>query len=196
MSLLLKQVNRTAIDQDRLASHVLENTRSLFEGFSDAALHMMCESASNYLDQVIKQLQQKQLKNPEAVIDMITGLRVLGSAEQRDTFHIKLPTFKILATKAGGGGEVDATLAKLARNPTVKTTRDQIAQLVNNALKGDDAAIQRAATNINKLKLGYDRVQTKLENGSEEKQSSSTPTPKPVPNRASNQQQTSTGTNN
>lgn len=185
MSFLLKQINKSAIDQDQLASLVLENTRSIFEGFSDASIHLICESAVNYLSQVVAQLQQKQIKNPEKVVDMVTGLRVLGSAESRTKFNIKLPTFKVLATKTGEGDTVDATLVKLARNPTMKPIRDGIEQLVNNALKGDDEAVKTAVGNIEKLKLGYERVQTKLSAGEEEK-SSSTPTPKPVPNRAAN----------
>lgn len=196
MSFLLKQINNSAIDQDRLASQVLENTLSLFEGFSPASLSLMCESASNYLDQIIKQLQSKQLDNTEKVVDMITGLRVLGSAQSRESFHIKLPTFKILSTKAGEADNVDATLVKLARNPSVKPVRDRIQNLINNAQNGDDKAVQNAVKDINKLKLGYERVQAKLNSGDEEAQSSDKPTAKPAPNRATNQQAAPQATNN
>lgn len=196
MSLLLNQINKTAIDQDRLASLVLENTLSLFEGFSYASISLMCESASKYLDQVIKQIQAKQLQNPENVIDMITGLRVLGSAQSREQFHIKLPTFKILSTKAGEADNVDATLVKLAKNPSVKSIRDNIQSLVTNAQNGDNAAIQTAVKNIEKLKLGYERVQTKLDSAGQESQPSGKPTAKPAPNRATNQQANPQPTNN
>lgn len=186
MSILLKQINKSALDQDQLASLVLENTRSLFEGFSSASLSLMCESASNYLAQVITQLQQKKVDNIDRVVDMVTGLRVLGSAQSRESFHVKLPTFKILSTKAGEDQQVDATLAKLARNPSVKPIRDNVLNLVNNAQKGDDAAVQLAVKNIEKLKLGYERVQAKLDSA---EQASTKPTAKPVPNRATNQAQ-------
>lgn len=196
MSFLLNQINKSAIDQDRLASLVLENTLSLFEGFSNASLSLMCESASNYLDQIIKQIQAKQLTNPENVVDMITGLRVLGSAQSREQFHIKLPTFKILSTKAGEADNVDATLVKLARNPSVKPIRDNIQALITNAGNGDNAAIQNAVKNLEKLKLGYERVQAKLDSAGQESQSSAKPTAKPAPNRATNQQANSQPTNN
>lgn len=196
MSFLLNQINKTAIDQDRLASQVLENTLSLFEGFSNASISLMCESASNYLDQVIKQLQSKQLQNPENVVDMVTGLRVLGSAQSREQFHIKLPTFKVLSTKAGEADNVDATLVKLARNPSAKSIRDNIQSLITNAGNGDNAAIQNAVKNIEKLKLGYERVQTKLDSAGQEQQSSTKPSAKPAPNRATNQQTQSQPNNN
>lgn len=187
MSLLLKQINNSALDQDRLASLVLENTTSLLEGFSSASVSLMCESAANYLAQVITQIQQKHIENTEQVVDMITGLRVLGSAQSRQTFNIKLPTFKILTTKAGEAQNVDATLVKLARNPSVKPVRDNIQTLIANALNGDDAAVQTAVKNISQLKLGYERVQAKLDSSEAQPASNDKPTANPVPNRAPNQ---------
>lgn len=196
MSFLLKQINKSAIAQDHLASQVLENTLSLFEGFSDATIALMCESASKYLDHVVKQLQAKNLQNAEQVVDMITGLRVLGSAQSRDSYHIKLPTFKILTTTAGENEKVDATLVKLARNPASKPIRDNIQQLITNAQNGDDAAVQTAVKDIEQLKLGYDRVEAKLNSVESEPQNSSKPSAKPVPNRATNQTSNSQPTNN
>lgn len=189
MSFLLKQINKSALDQDQLASLVLENTLSIFEGFSKASMSLMCESAVNYLDQVINQLKQKEIQNIDQVIDMVTGLRVLGSAQSRESFNIKLPTFKILSTKAGENQQVDATLAKLARNPNVKPIRDRITKLINVAQKGDDATVQAAVKDIQTLKLGYERVQAKLNSAEQSPQNSTTPSAKPAPNRATNQAQ-------
>lgn len=196
MSFLLKQINKSAIDQDRLASQVLENTLSLFEGFTNASLALLCESASNYLDQIIKQLQAKNLQNAESVVDMIAGLRVLGSAQSRESYHIKLPTFKVLTTSTGQNEKVDATLVKLARNPTSKPVRDRIQKLITDAQNGDDAAVQTAVKDIEQLKLGYERVEAKLNSAESEPQNSSKPSAKPVPNRATNQSSNSQPTNN
>lgn len=195
MSSLFKQIHKSAIDQDRLATLVLENTRELFEGFSVSSMKLICESASDYIATVIQQLQQKKLQNADQVVSMIAGLRVLGSAENREAFNIKLPTFKVLALNAGKTDNVNATLVKLGNNPSVKTIKGQIQQLISAATQGDEKAINQAVQNLNSLRQGYERVQAKLSeqpaqaaNQPNQPQNSSTPTAKPVQNQATNQQ--------
>lgn len=177
---LFKQINTNAIRQDDLASLVLQNTNELFEGFSTNSLNLLTESAVQFLDATIKHLEQKTLNKTDDVVDLITGLRILGSAAQRDAFHIKLPTVKVLADGAGQEQNVNNTLTKLARNPQQKKLRDSIHQVINSAATGDNKALQKAVQMLQTMKSAYERVQQKLSDTSKSDQ----PKPSPVPNKA------------
>ena len=188
MSSLFQQINEEAVDQDNLTSLVLENTRALFEGFTNASMQYIAESAAKYLGQIALQIQNKKIQNLDNAIDMVAGLRVLGSATNRDAFNIKQPTFKVLVNKAGEAPNVDAALVKLARNPSVKSVREEISRLLNAALQGSNNDRTAALQTINKLRLGYERVQGMLSNMGQEPSGNSKPAATPAPNQAGAQQ--------
>lgn len=166
MSLLIQQINESASEHVSLVENATTNVRALFEGFSDDSLALIAESAAKYLGQIAAQLKfNRKLQDMGKAVDMITAFRVLGSSENRDAFNIRQNTFKVLVQKAGEDANVDNALAKLSRNPSVATVRQQVEAMLNAAVQNGDNELGVALSNVNKLRLGYERVQNKLQSG-------------------------------
>lgn len=166
MTTLLQQINESAGEHTALIENVIANMSSLFEGFSNESKSAIVESAAKYLGTVAAQLKFKRaIQDMDKAVDMVTAFKVLGSAENRDAFNVRLNTFKVLIQKAGEDANVDAALAKLSHNPSVATVRQQVEAMLKAAVENGDNELGIALSNINKLRLGYERVQNKLQSG-------------------------------
>lgn len=164
MSTLLQQINESADEHAALVENTILNVRTMFNGFADDKLAVIAESAAKYLGRVAAELKfKRQLSDLPKAVDMLTALRVIGSAENRDAFNINLKTFKVLVQKAGEDANADAALMKLAQNPSVASVRQQIEAMLNDAMQKGDNELGVALSNVNKLRLGYERVQGKLQ---------------------------------
>lgn len=164
MTTLFKQINEGANEHIALVEHTMANTRLMFEGFSDEKLATIVESAAKYLGLVSASLKLKgQIQDMEKAIDMVTALRVLGTAENRDAFNVKRSTFKVLVQKAGDAPNVDAALSKLSKSPSVVSMRQQVKDLLTAATQGDENKTTEVVNLLNKLRLGYERVQNQLQ---------------------------------
>lgn len=168
MTSLLQQIHESADEHIVLVETVVANIHEAFSGFSNENIIAIVESAAKYLGQISAQLKfNRQLSDLDKAIGMLTALRVLGSSENRDAFNIRQNTFKVLIQKAGEDANVDAALLKLANNPSVAGVRQQIETMLNDALQKGDNELRVALTNVNKLRLGYERVQGMLQSGAD-----------------------------
>ncbi len=181
--LLIQQINESASEHESLVENVISNAAVLFEGFSSDSIALIAESAAKYLGQLAAQLKfNRQLQDMAKAVDMVTALRVLGSSENRDAFNIRMNTFKVLVQKAGEDANVDSALAKLSRNPSVASVRQQVEAMLKAAVENGDNELGVALSNVNKLRLGYERVQNKLQSGAAGSDAVSQPTdPKGAP---------------
>lgn len=162
--LLIQQINESASEHEALVENVITNATVLFEGFSSDSIALIAESAAKYLGQLADQLKfNRQLQDMAKAVDMVTAFRVLGSSENRDAFNVRMNTFKVLVQKAGEDANVDAALAKLSRNPSVASVRQQVEAMLKAAVENGDNELGVALSNVNKLRLGYERVQNKLQ---------------------------------
>lgn len=160
------QINEAADEQLMVAESIEANTLALFEGFSVATIGIVCESAATFLGNISAQLgmgQKTELPDFEKVVDVITALRVLGTRDNREAFNVKQSTFKVIVQKVGDAPNVDAALVKLAKNPSVATIRSEVENMLKSALQGEDNMRRTAVHSINRLRLGYERVQNKLQ---------------------------------
>ncbi len=164
MTKLLQQINESANGVETLFETIAANMDELFEGFSGSSKQLIAESAAKYLGVIAAQLKFKQaIEDFDKAVDMVTALRVLGSSENRDAFNIRLNTFKVLVSKAGEAQNVDAALSKLSHNPSVATVRQQVEAMLKSAVEKGENGVGIALQSINKLRLGYERVQNKLQ---------------------------------
>lgn len=160
---LLEQIQILAKDQQQLDEAISQSLPLMFEGFSDASLTQVCESAAKYLGNISAQLKfGRKLDDFEKAVNIITALRVLGSSDNRDAFNINVKTFNILIQKAGQSPQVDTALEKLGQNPSVRSVRQSVETMLKGAIEGGEDETNAAVTTVNKLRLGYERVQNTL----------------------------------
>lgn len=162
--MILSEIHKTADEVQFVTESVLQNAGELFESNTQAT-SILCETAAKYLGLMSAQLglgNRTELPDFNKAVDMLTALRVIGSSTNRDAFNIKPNAFKVIIQKAGDVANVDNALIKLANNPSVATIRRQIEQLLRAALENVEGKRREAVQLINKLRLGYERVQNTL----------------------------------
>lgn len=163
---LLAQLNEHANEQAVLESNIELNVAELMEGLN-VGVAVVCEDAARILANVSIQLGSNgQVQDIEKAIDMVAGLRVLGSPVNRDALNVKAPLFKLIVQRAGENPQVDAAIAKVANHPSFASVRKEVADMLQGAgQSGDPEGVQKIVNVINKLRIGYERVSNKLNNG-------------------------------
>lgn len=166
---LILQLNEHANEQSALVADIEQNVPQFFEGMElDTAI--VCEDAARQLANIAIQLGNKgQLQNFDQAVDMLAGLRALGSSVNRDALNVKPPLFKLIVQRAGENPQVDAAIAKVANHPSFASVRQEVAEMLKGATEsGDPEGVRKVVNLINKLRLGYERVFNKLSSQSGE----------------------------
>lgn len=160
---LIQALNEHATEVELIESNIEQNAAELLEGL-DVEVAYLCEDAARQLANVAIQLGSKgQIQDLDKAIDTVTGLRVLGSSVNRDALNVKAPLFKLIVQRAGENPQVDAAIAKVANHPSFGSVRQEVTQMLNDALQsGDTENVRQVVNVINKLRLGYERVFNKL----------------------------------
>lgn len=160
---LILQLNEHANEQITLASHIEQNVPQFFEGL-ELDTSIVCEDAARQLANVAIQLGNKgQLQDFNKAVDMVAGLRALGSPVNRDALNVKAPLFKLIVQRAGENPQIDAAISKVANHPSFVSVRQEVAAMLKGATEsGDPEDVRKVVQTINKLRLGYERVFNKL----------------------------------
>lgn len=143
----------------------VNNIEALMEGFP-VSIPLIVEDAARTLSNISIKIGSGHQDDPQKAIDFYTAFRILASPINRNVVNVKPPLFKLLVTRVGQDQNVDHALLKLAGHPEFQNLRREITAKFKSAADDKDAAKELAAE-IDKLRVGYDRLVDKLKGISE-----------------------------
>lgn len=143
----------------------VDNIGALMEGFP-VSIPLIVEDAARTLSNISIKVGSGHEANPPQDIDLYTAFRILASPINRNVVNVKPPLFKLLVSRVGQDQNVDHALLKLAGHPEFQNLRREIAAKFQAAADDPDRAKELAAE-IDKLRVGYDRLVEKLKGISE-----------------------------
>lgn len=158
---LITQLNEHITEQQEFSTTLTENHAAYLEGID---IQLLCEDAARQLANITMQLGGSgRIEDVEKAVDIIAGLRILGSNANREVLNVRSPLFKLIVQRVGDDTQIDRALDKIANHPSFKTIRDDVESLVQSAIvpEADEERKQLIQT-INKLRIGYERVAQKL----------------------------------
>lgn len=141
------------------------NIEALMEGFS-VSVPLIVEDAARTLSNISIKVGSGHIDNALFSVNMYTAFRILATPINRNIVNVKPPLFKLLVTRVGQDQNVDHALQKLAGHPEFLNLRREIAAKFD-AAKDDPEKAKELATEIDKLRVGYDRLVDKLKGISE-----------------------------
>lgn len=141
------------------------NIEALMEGFS-VSVPLIVEDAARTLSNISIKVGSGHADSPQQSIDLYTAFRILASPINRNVVNVKPPLFKLLLTRVGQDQNVDHALLKLAGHPEFQNLRREITAKFQTAADDPEKAKELAAE-IDKLRVGYDRLVEKLKGISE-----------------------------
>jgi len=159
----LKLITSFQEQTDTIASveaSAVDNIGALMEGFP-VSIPLIVEDAARTLSNISIKIGSGHESDPQKDIDLYTAFRILGSPINRNVVNVKPPLFKLLVTRVGQDQNVDHALLKLAGHPEFQNLRREIAAKFKAAADDKDVAKELAA-DIDKLRVGYDRLVDKL----------------------------------
>lgn len=139
---------------------VIPNTEALMEGFP-VDIPLIVEDAARTLSNISIKVGSGHQGDAKQEIDFYTAFRILATPINRNVVNVKPPLFKLLVSRVGQDQNVDHALNKLAGHPEFQNLRREIAAKFQKAADDVDAAKELAAE-IDKLRIGYDRLVDKL----------------------------------
>lgn len=156
-------------EQDELIASVeasaMNNIEALMEGFP-VSVPLIVEDAARTLSNISIKVGSGHIQNAQFSIDLYTAFRILATPINRNVVNVKPPLFKLLVTRVGQDQNVDHALQKLAGHPEFQNLRREITAKFQAA--GDDPEkAKELAAEIDKLRVGYDRLVDKLKGLSE-----------------------------
>lgn len=158
MSLFL-EIYESAAEAELLTETIVEQLPTVFSGFSDQSIAVICESAATVLGELSAQIKFKgQVKDLEYATDMITALKMIGMRDNREALNVNTKTFAALIRRAGETPNADAALKKLANHPSVRTVRQNTSNMLSALSPEEDNKNRDTLNSINKLRLGYERA--------------------------------------
>lgn len=158
---LLQTLNEQSEMQSLLENSIELNIQALADANTSAA--SLCETASRVLANLSIQLGSKgQVPDFDKAVNTLAGLRIIGDYKNRESLNIKPSLFKLVIQRTGDDAQLDATVEKVALNPSFRKIRSDIEQLLRDAISGDLDLRKKAVNLINKLRIGYERVANKL----------------------------------
>lgn len=143
----------------------VNNIEALMEGFS-VSVPLIVEDAARTLSNISIKIGSGHENNPQNDIDLYTAFRILASPINRNVVNVKPPLFKLLVTRVGQDQNVDHALLKLAGHPEFQNLRREIVAKFK-AAADDKELAKELAGEIDKLRVGYDRLVDKLKGISE-----------------------------
>lgn len=143
----------------------VNNIEALMEGFP-VSIPLIVEDAARTLSNISIKVGSGHETNPQNDIDFYTAFRILASPINRNVVNVKPPLFKLLVSRVGQDQNVDHALLKLAGHPEFQNLRREIAAKFKTAADDPEQAKELAAE-IDKLRVGYDRLVDKLKGISE-----------------------------
>lgn len=143
----------------------VNNIEALMEGFP-VSIPLIVEDAARTLSNISIKIGSGHQDDPQKAIDFYTAFRILASPINRNVVNVKPPLFKLLVTRVGQDQNVDHALLKLAGHPEFQNLRREIDAKFKSAADDPDVAKELAAE-IDKLRVGYDRLVDKLKSISE-----------------------------
>lgn len=152
----IEQIETTA----SVEASAVNNIEALMEGFS-VSVPLIVEDAARALSNISIKIGSGHQDDPQKAIDFYTAFRILASPINRNVVNVKPPLFKLLVTRVGQDQNVDHALVKLAGHPEFQNLRREIAAKFKSAADDPDVAKELAAE-IDKLRVGYDRLSEKL----------------------------------
>lgn len=160
---LLLSINEHVNSQALLETNIKLNAAILFSD-NNLSLSSLCEDAGRTLANIAIKLGSKaQLDDFEKTVDMVAGLKALGSSMNREALNIKTPLFKLVVQRAGQDNEIDSAISKVANHPSFATVRKEIADMLQRASEsGDNEDNKTAVQMINKMRIGYEQLFNKL----------------------------------
>ena len=156
-------------EQDELIASVeasaVNNIEALMEGFP-VSVPLIVEDAARTLSNISIKVGSGHVQNAQFSIDLYTAFRILATPINRNVVNVKPPLFKLLVSRVGQDQNVDHALQKLAGHPEFQNLRREITAKFQAA--GDDPErAKELAAEIDKLRIGYDRLVDKLKGLSE-----------------------------
>lgn len=156
-------------EQDELIASVeasaVNNIEALMEGFP-VSVPLIVEDAARTLSNISIKVGSGHVQNAQFSIDLYTAFRILATPINRNVVNVKPPLFKLLVSRVGQDQNVDHALQKLAGHPEFQNLRREITAKFQAA--GDDPEkAKELAAEIDKLRVGYDRLVDKLKGLSE-----------------------------
>ena len=139
---------------------VIPNTEALMEGFP-VDIPLIVEDAARTLSNISIKVGSGHQGDAQQEINFYTAFRILATPINRNVVNVKPPLFKLLVSRVGQDQNVDHALNKLAGHPEFQNLRREIAAKFQKAADDVDAAKELAAE-IDKLRVGYDRLVDKL----------------------------------
>lgn len=143
----------------------VNNIEALMEGFS-VSVPLIVEDAARALSNISIKVGSGHIDNTQFSIDLYTAFRILATPINRNVVNVKPPLFKLLVSRVGQDQNIDHALQKLAGHPEFQNLRREITAKFKSAGDDPDAAKELAAE-IDKLRVGYDRLVDKLKGLSE-----------------------------
>lgn len=135
------------------------------EGFP-VSVPLIVEDAARSLSNISIKVGSGHVQNAQFSIDLYTAFRILATPINRNVVNVKPPLFKLLVSRVGQDQNVDHALQKLAGHPEFQNLRREITAKFQAA--GDDPErAKELAAEIDKLRIGYDRLVDKLKGLSE-----------------------------
>lgn len=170
---LLQSLNEHVNQASELEVNIEQNIGLFFEGLDVGA--PLCEDAARVLANIAIQLGSKgQIQDFDKAVDMVAGLRAVGSAVNRDALNIKAPLFKLIVQRAGENPQIDQAISKVAQHPSFRSVRQEVEDMLKGAVEsGDPKDVRNVVQLIQKLRLGYERVFNKLNSQAGEQQAAS-----------------------
>lgn len=138
----------------------VNNIEALMEGFS-VSVPLIVEDAARTLSNISIKVGSGHIENAQFSIDLYTAFRILATPINRNVVNVKPPLFKLLVTRVGQDQNVDHALQKLAGHPEFQNLRREITAKFQSAADDPEVAKELAAE-IDKLRVGYDRLSSKL----------------------------------
>ena len=139
---------------------VIPNTEALMEGFP-VDIPLIVEDAARTLSNISIKVGSGHQGDAQQEINFYTAFRILATPINRNVVNVNPPLFKLLVSRVGQDQNVDHALNKLAGHPEFQNLRREIAAKFQKAADDVDAAKELAAE-IDKLRVGYDRLVDKL----------------------------------
>lgn len=139
---------------------VIPNTEALMEGFP-VDIPLIVEDAARTLSNISIKVGSGHQGDAQQEINFYTAFRILATPINRNVVNVKPPLFKLLVSRVGQDQNVDHALNKLAGHPEFQNLRREIAAKFQKAADDVDAAKELAAE-IDKLRVGYDRLVDRL----------------------------------
>lgn len=158
---LIAQLNEHVAEQQDFSTTLTENHAAYIEGID---VQLLCEDAARQLANITMQLGGSgRINDVEKAVDVITGLRILGSSINRESLNVRSPLFKLIIQRVGDDTQIDRALDKIANHPSFKTIRDDVESLVQSAIVPEsDEERKQLIQIVNKLRIGYERVAQKF----------------------------------